>query len=134
MLPLSCSLTPCSLTHSFKFNLLDILNVTSPLGIPWNPISHKGHDFQSSFSYISFDWDISLCMVSLSSEEYCCLLSIVSSILSYPCTQVNHKLVALIHGSLQHVTLVYPHGHHHLPSLSSFQSKFPNYFFLHHML
>jgi len=43
---------------SFKFNLSTILKITSPLGIPWHPLSKKGHNFQSSFNYIGFDWDL----------------------------------------------------------------------------
>jgi len=38
----------------FKFDLSTILDITSPLGIPWHPIPKKGHDFQSTFSYVGF--------------------------------------------------------------------------------
>ena len=38
-----------------------------------------------------------------------------------------------IHGSLQHVSFVYQHGHHHLPSISAFLSKFHNEYVLHHI-
>jgi len=45
---------PSSAIPSYKFELQDILDATSPLGIPWDPISHKGHDFRTSFSYVGF--------------------------------------------------------------------------------
>jgi len=67
---------------SYKFKLQDIPNATSPLGIPWHPISCKGHDFRTS--YIGFKWDLSLHSVSLSSEKHLCLLAKVSAILYKP--------------------------------------------------
>ena len=45
----------------------------------------------------------------------------------------KQRTTASVHGSLQHITIVYPHSHHHLPSLSLFESKFPNYFIIHHI-
>ena len=41
--------------------------------------------------------------------------------------------MALIHGSLQHVTVVYLQGRSHLTPLSSFLSKFPNEHVLHNI-
>jgi len=43
---------------SFSFNLKTIKQIPDPLGMPWHPLSKKGHDFQSSFSYVGFEWDI----------------------------------------------------------------------------
>jgi len=43
---------------TFSFDLASILTITEPLGIPWHPISRKGHDFQTFFSYVSFNWDL----------------------------------------------------------------------------
>jgi len=48
---------PCSICL-FKLDLATILKITSPLGIPWHPVSKKGHDFQSSFNYAGFAWDL----------------------------------------------------------------------------
>jgi len=127
------NMTPPSLTPSFKFGLQDILNVTAPLGIPWHPISHKGHNFKPSFSYVGFEWDLSTRSVSLSSEKRLHLLSKISVILSKPSVCLNRKAVTSIHGSLQHITLVYHHGCHYLPTLSMFLSKFPNDFIVHHL-
>ena len=42
----------------FKFNLFTILALTTPLGIPWHPISKNGHDFSTSFSYVDFNWNL----------------------------------------------------------------------------
>src|SRR5882724_9621988 len=32
---------------TFPYNLSTIFNITDCLGIPWHPVSKKGHDFQS---------------------------------------------------------------------------------------
>src|SRR5882724_6636102 len=37
---------------SFSFDLKTINQITDPLGIPWHPLSKKGHNFHSSFSYL----------------------------------------------------------------------------------
>ena len=59
----------------FHYDLSTIRSITDPLGIPWHPISKKGHDFQSSFTYVGFSWDIPSRSVSLSSEKCLHLLS-----------------------------------------------------------
>jgi len=53
----------------FKFDLSTILALTSPLGIPWHPISKKGHDFSASFSYVGFDWYLPSQSVSLLNDK-----------------------------------------------------------------
>jgi len=70
----------CTSPLNFKFKLSTILEITSPLGIPWHPISKKGHDFKSLFAYIGFDWDIPSCTVSLSNEKCLHLLTKLNSI------------------------------------------------------
>jgi len=84
------------------------------------------------FSYVSFDWDLTLCTISLSDEKHHHLLKKVSSLLSQASTHDNQTTAMSIHGSLQHVTFVYHLGHHHLPTLS-FLLKFPNQHVLHHI-
>ena len=59
----------CPFPPVFHYNLSTICSITEPLGIPWHLISKKGHDFQSSFTYVSFSWDIPSRSVSLSSEN-----------------------------------------------------------------
>ena len=110
----------------FSFNLSSILNITEPFSIPWHPLTRKGHDFQDSFSYVRFEWDIFSKSVSISSVKHIRILSKVSTLLSDPHPHVNKKTVTSIHESLQHVTVVYPQGWGHLSSLSQFLSKFPN--------
>ena len=118
---------------SFSFDLSTIYNIMKPLGIPWNPISKKGHNFQSFFNYVGFEWDITSRSVSLSSEKCLCLLSKVSTLILAPHPRVSKKSIASIHGSLQHITIIYPQGRLHLAPLTNFLSKFPNDHVLHNM-
>jgi len=90
--------------HHFAFSLSSILDITGPLGIPWHPLMCKGHDFQTSCSYIGFNWDLSFRTVSLSNVRHIHLLSKPSPLLSIPTPCVNMKTVASIHRSLQHIT------------------------------
>src|SRR5882724_11506862 len=110
---------------SFTFNLKTIKQIMDPLGIPWHPLSKKGHNFQSSFSYVGFKWDIDSKIVTISSKKHLCLISKLTSLMSVPHPRVNKKTVASIHGSFQHVTLVYQQGWSHLSALSRFLPKFP---------
>jgi len=116
----------------FSFDLSSIFNITIPLGIPWHPLAKKGHNFQSFFSYVGFEWDIPSRSVSISTAKRLRILSKVSTLLSVPHPRINKKTVTSIHGSLQHVTVVYPQGRGHLSALSQFLSKFPNDHVLHH--
>ena len=81
-----------SVGPSFSFDLSTIYNIMTPLGIPWHPLSKKGHDFQSSFSYVGFEWDISTRSVSHSCEKFLRLLAKVSNQISSPPPKVNKNL------------------------------------------
>src|SRR5882724_158087 len=131
-----CVPSPAALLSSppyFYYNFSSILKITSPLGISWNPISKKGHDFQSSFNYVGFCWDIPSRAVSLSSKKHLRLLAKVITLLSSPPPCMNNKIVTSIHGSLQHIAIVYLQGWSHLAPLSSILSKFPNDHVLHNI-
>jgi len=95
----------------FSFDLSSILNITKPLGIPWHRLSKKGHDFQQTFNYVGFTWDIASRSVSLPSDKHLRLLNKVSAMLISPAPLVNKCTVASIHSSLQHMTVVYQQGH-----------------------
>ena len=110
----------------FPYDLSTIFNITEPLGIPWHPVSKKGHNFQSSFTYVGFCWDIPSRTVSLSSEKCLQLLSKVSNLLITPPPPlcVTKKTIASINSSLQNITIVYLKGQSHLAPLSSFYPSF----------
>jgi len=132
--PIPClPLEPNSSLPHFNFTLNDILRITSPLGIPWHPITNKGHDFSSCFAYMGFNWNLPLHMVSLPEDKCIRLLNKVHEIVFNPSMCLNIKDIASIHSSLQHVTLVYQQGCSHLPSLAHFLSKSQNPHILHHV-
>jgi len=127
-------ITAASSKPSLKFDLSTILAITAPLGIPWHPISKKGHNFSPSFSYVSFNWDLPSRTVSLSNNKWLWLLDKVNSILLCPGLHHNQKQIASILGSLKHITIIYQQGCTHLPALSCFLAKFPNVHVLHHIV
>ena len=53
----------------FAYDLDTILNFTSPLGIPWHPISQKGQDFGPIFAYVGFVWNLDSCSVTITAEK-----------------------------------------------------------------
>jgi len=130
--PNPSSLEPI-MAPSFSLNLSTILGIMGPLGIPWHPLSRKGHNFQTSFNYIGFDWDISSRTIYISLEKHLCVLAKLSALLVVPPPCINKKSVASIHESLQHAILIYQQGQAHLVALSNFLCKFPNSHALHHI-
>lgn len=42
-------------TYEYSYDLSTIINITSRLGIPWQPVSKKGHDFAFNSTYCGFD-------------------------------------------------------------------------------
>ena len=102
--PNTCFLAPNCLP-SLDFNLSMIFKITEPLGILWHPLLKKGPDFQSSFNYMGFEWDIDSKTVSISNEKHFCLVSQLAVLPMSPPPHVNKKSVASIHRSLQHITL-----------------------------
>jgi len=129
--PITCILAS-NCPPSFNFNLSTILKITENLGILWHPLLKKGHNFQSSFNYVGFKWDIDSKTVTISHEKCLHLVSKLAVLLMAPPPHVNKKFVASSHGSLKYVTLVYQQGCSHLSALSKFPPKFPNDHVLHH--
>ena len=118
---------------SYTYNLQSIQSFTSPLGIPWHPLSRKGQDFKDHFTYVGFQWDISARTVSISEEKKARVAVKLAEFLKRtPCKVKRHE-VASLHGSLQHLTFVYRAGRHCLPAISLFLSKFLNDFVSHHV-
>ena len=126
--------TPLSLPdREFTYNLLDILHITLPLGIPWHPITRKGQDFGNSFAYVGFIWDIEQCTMSVPDDKHECVMRKHDFILDPKNTVFSRHDIASIHSSLQHLTFVYRNGRHALTNVSSFLSHFPNDFTRHHL-
>ena len=65
----------------FAYDLNTILNFTTPLGIPWHPISQKGQYFGLTFTYIGFVWNLNSCSVTITAEKKGQVLAKLTTIL-----------------------------------------------------
>ena len=99
-------------------------------GIPWHLTLKKGQDFSLTFKYLGFQGDLTLKTVSIPDKKRCRALLKLSLFLSNP--RVSQKDCVSLHGSLQHISFVYRDTCCALPALSTFLSKFPNDYVLHH--
>ena len=122
-----------SLPHTYPYDLNRILALTTPLGIPWHPISRKGQDFGTTFSYVSFSWDLAMRMVTIPDEKRLRIIKKLSLFICNAPNKVKRHDVASIQGTVQHLTFVCRTGHLYLPPLSSFLAKFPNKYVSHHV-
>ena len=123
-----------SLPHMYPYDLNRILALTTPLGIPWHPISCKGQDFSTTFSYVSFSWDLAVCMVTIPDEKRLRVIKKLSLFICNAPNKVKRRDVASIQGTIQHLTFVCRAGRLYLPPLSSFLAKFPNEYVSHHVV
>jgi len=121
---------PLTDVYKYDYDLTKVTDITDLLGIPWHPLSKKGQDFGSSFTYLSLHWDIASKCVSLPDEKRRRVLLKLALFLGK--TRVCQKECASLHGSLQHVSFVYRDARCALPALSTFLSKFPNEFVIHY--
>jgi hypothetical protein len=97
----------------FSYDESIIWSVAEELGWPWAP--KKFVPFASSFLYISFLWDIENKRVTLplsKKTKYIKHLKLWICGFQPTLHQTEHII-----GTLNHITLVVPEGHAHLPSL-----------------
>jgi len=104
------------MTHSYTYNLADIIWHTKQLGIPWHPIKKKGHNFSFSAVYVGFNWDLECCVVSLPEPKCLKYLARVNTYLSV--LKVSLEDTMKVQGTLQHVTFILTAGSSYLPTLS----------------
>ncbi|KAF5386129.1 hypothetical protein D9615_002403 [Tricholomella constricta] len=106
------------------------------LNIPWHP-EKTDPCFSTSFTYIGFSWDLILRTVSLTEKKRQKYLARVSNMLNAHVEQhAAFKLrdIQVIHGTLVHVSFVYPEGSSRLPAFSNFMSGYKtNAFVAHHL-
>lgn len=107
----------------YPYDRAEALRRIAPLAIPWHP--DKGQDFDSSFTYIGFFWDIAQKRVSLPEKKRLKFLARIKSFLSsYRAQQCPLSVLMTIQGSLCHIVFVYPLGQSRLPNLFSFIASF----------
>ncbi|KAF8662740.1 hypothetical protein AX14_007017 [Amanita brunnescens Koide BX004] len=117
----------------YEDGLLSVLHLTEELNIPWHP--DKGQNFNKTFKYIGFLWNIAACTVSLPEEKKLKFLNRTRYFIStFQAQRCVVKDVMKIHGSLCHIAYIYPEGHNRLASLSNFIVSFTNKFERHFTL
>ena len=95
----------------------------APLGVPWHP--SKGQEFDFIFSYVGFLWDIPAQTVRLTDDKHRKIVAKLSTFLDdFECCQCPIKRVLSLHGSLTHISFIFPHSRSYLSSLSSFIASF----------
>lgn len=103
--------------------------------IPWHP-EKTGSQFLSSSTYIGFFWDLALRRVSLPDKKRQKYLARVFALLSGASNSQRFCLrdIQVIHGTLVHVSFVFPEGSSHLPVISNFMTNFSGNKFVPHRL
>ncbi|KAF7295755.1 hypothetical protein HMN09_01118000 [Mycena chlorophos] len=107
----------------FAYTRDEAIDSIAPLRIPRHPT--KWTDFQPVVVYIGFEWDFPCKRVSLPDQKRRKFLRRVADFkalcLSGRCTRHD---VEKIHGSLCHLSFVYPEGRSYLPALTDFITQF----------
>ncbi|KAF5376126.1 hypothetical protein D9615_007677 [Tricholomella constricta] len=98
-----------------------IWNIAEDLGWPW--AREKFVPFATSFTYIGFLWSLADKTVSLPAVKRTKYLDKLSS--WDLGALISLRDVESVIGTLNHVTLVVPHGRSHLPALYRFRASFP---------
>lgn len=114
-------------SFTYAYGLKDIKDMISPLRVPWH--ATKGQDFDVSFTYVGFRWNINLREVHLTDEKRQKFKERVDNfILRYSSIRAPLHAALTISGSLSHVAFVYPHGRTYLSNIYTWISQFPSEF------
>lgn len=104
------------------YTLATIREITAPLGLPWH--TTKCHDFDTCFTYLGFNWDLTTKTVTLPFAKQQKFLLKVTALLGTPGGRWAIRDVQSVHGSLNHVCQVLLRGRPYTSSLSHFASSF----------
>ena len=100
-------------------------SLIAPLHIPWHP--DKGQDFDFTFEYHGFFWNIRNRSVTLSDHKHFKFKSRVDMFLDNLSNQcIPLKDVLSIGSSLSHISFVYMYTRSYLSSIFNFSSTFKN--------
>lgn len=106
---------------SYSYDESLIWSVAAGLGWPWAKDKH--FPFVDSFSYIGFLWSLARKTVELPHQKRIKYLDKLSD--WRPGASISLCFTKSLIGTLNHVCLVVPEGHSHLPSLYAFRAGFP---------
>jgi hypothetical protein len=111
--------------YTYPYEIEDVVEASTCFGIPWH--KDKMQAFGFLLIYLSFLWNLPDKSVSLPEPKRLRFKVKVDSFLfSYSNKRAPRKESMSLHGSLSHITFVYPNGRAYLPSLSAFVSSFGN--------
>ncbi|KAF5381168.1 hypothetical protein D9757_009423 [Collybiopsis confluens] len=115
---------PSGTTNIYRYDKNSALDIVRSLGVRWHP--NKGDDdFTFITTYIGFLWDLALKRVSLPNDKRLKYLERIHLFLSeFSGVRVPLFAIESIHGTLCHISFVYPEGRSHLPALSNFMASF----------
>lgn len=117
------------LSGSFCYNygLTDIKEMIAPLRVPWH--TSKGQDFDFTFTYVGFRWDIEKREVYLTDEKRQKFKDRVDDfLLRYNSIRAPLHAALTLGGSLSHIAFVYPHGRSYLSNIYTWISLFSSEF------
>lgn len=103
-----------------------VLDLVSCLNVPWHA-EKSGIEFKDCFSFIGFIWDLPRKRVSLPDKKRLKYLLHVNSMLeSHENEHGSFKLrdIQVLHGTLIHISFVFPEGSSRLPIFSNFMSSY----------
>jgi hypothetical protein len=108
---------------TYRYGEAEVMEATASLRVLWKP--EKQTNFAFEFPSIGFWWDCPKRRVSLTDAKRLKFLERVRMFLaSFRGNQCALYDVQAIHGSLCHITFVYPAGRSRLPALSNFAAAF----------
>jgi hypothetical protein len=110
-------------TWTYSYDEAATLAAVASMKVPWK--ASKQTDYAAEFASIGFWWDCPRRRVSLTDAKRSKFLARVRSfIASFRNDRCSLHDVQVIHGTLCHITFVYPEGRSHLPALSNFAATF----------
>ncbi|KAF5376117.1 hypothetical protein D9615_007777 [Tricholomella constricta] len=113
-------------SYSYAHDRESIMKLIEELNIPWHP-EKTDPCFSTTFTYIGFAWDLVARTVSLPEKKCLKYLSRVSGMLDAHISRHSSftlRDIQVIHGTLVHVSFVFPEGSSHLPPLSNFMAGY----------
>ncbi|GLB45192.1 putative DNA breaking-rejoining enzyme [Lyophyllum shimeji] len=107
----------------YPYEINDIIAATADLGVPWHP--DKLQQFGHTVVYLGFLWDLRLRTVSLPEHKRLKFKGKVDDFLAtFSAARAPRKVAVSLHGSLSHISFVYPYSRSRLPNLSAFLASF----------
>ncbi len=107
----------------YKYNMQSTKDLMARINVPWH--KEKWSDFDFSFTYIGFFWDIQAKSVALPETKRLKYLHHVRNFIDlYQHDRAPLSQTLTLQGSLIHIAFVHPLRRSHLPSLFYFSSQF----------